>query len=124
MKCYMCDAEATTREHVPPKSFYPKGHRNDLLTVPSCYAHNHDQSLDIEYVRNVIAGFYGTNNEEEQTFEIAKRSFDRSSALFYQTFGSFERIRLDGEETGMFRVDLERMKSVMRAIANAIYFKD
>jgi hypothetical protein len=124
MKCYTCGAEATTREHVPPRSFFPKGRRQNLLTVPSCYVHNHDQSLDIEYVRNLISGFYGTNAEAERTFEIAKRSFDRSSALFHQTFGDFERILLNGEETGTFRVDLERVKSVMRPIANALYFLD
>ena len=124
MKCYACDAEATTREHVPPRSFFPKDRRQNLLTVPSCYAHNHDQSLDIEYVRNLISGFYGTNTEAERTFEIAKRSFDRSSALFHQTFGDFERILLNAEETGTFRVDLDRVKSVMRPIANALYFME
>jgi len=124
MKCYMCDANATTREHVPPKSFFPKGHRGNLVTVPSCVTHNHDQSQDIEYVRNIIAGFYGTNVQAEQTFEVAKRSFDRSPALFYRTFGDFETIVVDGEETGAFRFDLERVKSVIRPIANAIHFND
>jgi hypothetical protein len=122
MTCYSCDGAATTREHVPPRSFFPKGRRGNLLTVPSCYAHNHDQSLDIEYVRNVIAGFYGTNAEGGRTFEAAKRSFDRSSALFHQTFRDFERMPFNGEEAATFRVDLERVKSVMRPIANALYF--
>ena len=94
------------------------------MTVPSCVTHNHDQSRDIEYVRNVIAGFHGTNVQAEQTFEVAKRSFDRSPALFYQTFGDFETVLVNGEETGVFTFDLERVKSVMRAIANAVYFKD
>jgi hypothetical protein len=124
MKCYMCDADATTREHVPPRSFFPKGHRENLVTVPSCIVHNHDQSLDIEYVRNIIVGFSGTNAHAEPVFEIAKRSFERSSALFRQTFGDFEIVHFEGEKTGVFKVDLERMKSVMRPIANAIHFKD
>jgi hypothetical protein len=124
VKCYACSAEATTREHVPPKSFFPKDRRQELLTVPSCYAHNHDQSLDIEYVRNLISCTYGTNAEAEQTFDIAKRSFDRSSALFHRTFSDLEQIHFNGEETGTFSVDLERVKSVMRPIANALYFID
>ena len=125
MKCYMCKAEATTREHVPPRSFFPTGHRDNLVTVPSCVTHNHDQSRDIEYVRNVIAGFHGTNVQAEQTFEVAKRSFDRSPALFYQTFGDFETVLVNGEETGVFTFDLERVKSVMRArlsFISDIYF--
>lgn len=124
MKCYTCDAVATTHEHVPPKGFFPKGYQEKLVTVPSCDTHNHDQSLDIEYVRNVIAGFHGTNAQAEQMFEVVKKSFDRSPALFYQTFGDFETIVVNGEETAKFTFDLERVKSVMRAIANAIYFKD
>ena len=124
MKCYMCKAEATTREHVPPQSFFPKGHRENLVTVPSCVPHNHRQSLDIEYARNVIAGCYGINALGEQTFEIARRFFDRSAALFHQTFGDFETIEFNGEDTGRFRIDLERMQAVMRPIASATYFKD
>jgi hypothetical protein len=72
MKCYMCAADATTREHVPPKSFFPRGHRDNLVTVPSCVAHNHDQSLDIEYVRTLIAGFYGTNARQNRHLKLSK----------------------------------------------------
>jgi hypothetical protein len=57
----MCSADATTREHVPPKSLFPKGYRENLTIVRSCVTHNHDQSLDIEYARNLITGFYGVN---------------------------------------------------------------
>jgi len=32
--CYMCERTATTREHVPPKSFFPEGYRTNLVTVP------------------------------------------------------------------------------------------
>lgn len=124
MKCYMCDEDATTREHVPPRSFFPKGIGENLLTVPSCLAHNQSQSRDIEYVRNVIVACYGINDLGEQTFEIARKSFNRSKALFYQTFGDFEAIEFNGVKTGRFRIDLQRMQSVMRPIANAIYYSD
>ena len=124
MKCYMCAADATTREHVPPRSFFPKGLRENLATVPSCLIHNHDQSLDIEYARNIITGFYGINTQGEQAFEFAKRSYDRSPALFNQTFRDFEKVYFNGDETGVFTIDLDRIKSVMRPIANALYFHD
>ncbi len=120
----MCNAEPTTREHVPPRSFFPKSHRKNLVTVPSCYDHNHDQSLDVEYVRNVIVSLYGGNEQAEQMIGTAERSFDRSPALFYQTFGQFEEVAIDGETTAVFPIDLKRLKAVMRAIASALYFKD
>ena len=34
MPCYTCEAEATTREHVPPRAFFPQGFRTNLWTVP------------------------------------------------------------------------------------------
>jgi hypothetical protein len=120
----MCDAEASTREHVPPKAFFPSGYRQNLVTVPSCEVHNHDQSLDIEYARNVITGFYGANAQGEMAFETTERSFDRSSKLFSQTFHDAEIIRFAGDETIKFTIDLERIKGVMRPIAHAVYFGD
>jgi hypothetical protein len=120
----MCNAEATTREHVPPRSFFPKTRRKSPVTVPSCYDHNHDQSLDVEYVGNVIASLYGGNEQAEQMIGTAERSFDRSPAFFYQTFGLFEEVSIDGQTTVAFPIDLERLKSVIRTIASAIYFKD
>lgn len=47
--CYHCGAPASTREHVPPKGFFPKG--SDLITVPSCETHNHDKSHIDETMR-------------------------------------------------------------------------
>lgn len=120
----MCCAEGTTREHVPPKSFFPLRYRANLVTVPSCRAHNHDQSLDIEYVRNLIAAFYGVNAQGEEALEAAKRSFERNQALLYQMFGDFNTVQLGADQTAVFKADVKRIKRVMEPIANAIYFKD
>ncbi len=57
-QCYRCDQAGITDEHVPPKSFFPEGHRKGLITVPSCEAHNKDNSFDVEYVRNIIVQPY------------------------------------------------------------------
>lgn len=123
MECYMCDEEATTREHVPPKSFFPEEYRDNLITVPSCYTHNHENSPDIEYAKNVISVSNGTNAVAEQTFESVKRSFDRSPALFNQTFRDIEPVLIDSEELGRFTYDIARIKSVMSAVACGIYYK-
>ena len=46
--CYWCGEGvpkvSLTSEHVPPKCFFPKGYRNQLMTVPSCEKHNNDLS--------------------------------------------------------------------------------
>lgn len=59
--CYCCNRSATSREHVPPKCLFPKkdptsniDYRNNLLTVPSCEAHNQAKTHDDEYLRAVL----------------------------------------------------------------------
>lgn len=52
MNCYFqgCTHKAVTKEHIPPKSFFPLDQRNQLLTVPSCEKHNNAKSSDDTYV--------------------------------------------------------------------------
>jgi len=120
--CYMCDAPATSREHAPPRSFFPEGYRRNLITVPSCDRHNSDNSLDVEYVRNVIATQHGVNGLAAKVFEKAQRSWDRKPKLLTQTFSTLQAVQYEGSETGAFRIDLPRHKVVMEAIAYALYF--
>lgn len=123
-KCYMCDAEGTTREHVPPDCFFPKGYRENLMTVPSCPNHNTKNSKDVEYVRNIIVTHFATNDLARGHFRNkALRSFERSPKLFTQTFGDTKPIILDGQETAVSFLELPRFKLVMEAIAHAIHFK-
>jgi len=125
MICYMCDALATTTEHAPPACFFPEGFRKNLFTVPSCAKHNHDNSTDVEYARNVICGQRGTENKAgTRIFETAKRCFDKRPKLFFQTFAEVRNVTVDGEETAAFPLDLPRLRAVMRAIAHALYFRD
>jgi hypothetical protein len=52
MSCYyqLCTRNPDTKEHIPPKSFFPIDQRNQLLTVPSCEEHNNEKSSDDTYV--------------------------------------------------------------------------
>jgi len=52
--CYYCGAPATSKEHVPPRGFFPKG--SDLITVPSCEIHNNDKSHIDETMRVFLMG--------------------------------------------------------------------
>ena len=63
--CYMCDASATGREHVPPRCLFPeakdipgKDFRKKLITVPSCDAHNFAKSKDDEYLMTILPVFF------------------------------------------------------------------
>jgi hypothetical protein len=70
--CYWCLNPATGIEHIPPKGLFPKGHRNNLITVKSCNEHNQDFSKIDERMR-----FYMTSMGGES--EIAKSHFDNKT---------------------------------------------
>jgi len=125
IKCYMCDAGGVTREHVPPRSFFPEGYRTTLWTVRACEAHNLDNSPDVEYVRNVIVSHRNATGTAHGLAQNASfRSFERSAALFARTFRDVAPIRVDGEESAVFRLDLPRFRRVMEAIAYGIYYRE
>lgn len=123
-KCYACGAPATGDEHVPPESFFPPScARKKLVTVPACAKHNNDNAKDVEYVRNVICIQYGTNTAAEEVAEVAYRSWDRSDGLFKRTFHDIKSATIDEkEEIGVFSVDLARVKRVVAAIAQALFY--
>ena len=61
--CYMCDQQANTVEHAPPKCIFPekkdvppgKDYRKKLVTVPSCELHNTETSRDDEYLLYMLS---------------------------------------------------------------------
>ena len=64
----MCDAVATTKEHVPPKCLFPEEKdvgenlRKDLITVPSCREHNNKKSGEDAFLMVSLAGIIGSNS--------------------------------------------------------------
>lgn len=63
VKCYMCENEATSREHVPPRCLFPESKdvkginlRKDLIIVPSCEIHNSQKSQDDEFLLIALTG--------------------------------------------------------------------
>lgn len=123
--CYACERPASTVEHCPPKSFFPEGQRDHLLTVGSCAQHNNDNSKDVEYVRNVLTTLWGVGSSGLELFERkARRSLDRSPGLLTQTFSTMQTVFYEGQITGVFRLDINRLESVFEACARAVHYHD
>jgi hypothetical protein len=121
----MCGAPSTSREHAPPDSFFPKGAKEGLVTVPSCDEHNLKNSLDVEYVRNAIVTHIATNDAARNHFQgKVLRSLQRSPKLRSKLFGNVLPVQLGSTKTGIFSIDINRFKSVMACIAGAMYYKD
>ncbi|MCX6073618.1 MAG: hypothetical protein NTY39_04785 [Campylobacterales bacterium] len=123
MSCYMCNKEKVSVEHAPPKSFFPSGMRNNLITVDSCQEHNEDTSLDDEYVKNLITMLIGGNSTAYKQFsEKTIKSFKRSSALLQSTTEKQHPVNFNGVQTVAFEIDRDRVDLVMRKIAYALFY--
>jgi hypothetical protein len=125
--CYMCDAQATSSEHAPPRCFFPdfsatgRDLRRNLVTVPSCDLHNSAKSKDDEYLRAIILLSAGASSEVARAhfFDKLIRAVKRrphAHAAFIKPIG----LRLDIGE--MLEIDLERFNRGISAIASAIFF--
>jgi hypothetical protein len=125
LTCYACDQPATTREHVPPICFFPKEHRANLITVPSCALHNNANSLDVEYSRNVITTMFGTNEIAQKQFDDkVERSFVNSPNLVNTTFADIHGVVFEGVLTAVCTVNTKRIERVMSACASALHFRE
>lgn len=71
MSCYFqgCGEKGTTKEHIPPRSFFPSGERKQLLTVKSCEKHNNAKSTDDLYVLAQICMNSSPNNRAREVWE-------------------------------------------------------
>ena len=79
--CYYCGKPATSREHAPPRSFFPDSSKLNLITVPSCDIHNGRKSKDDEYVRAllVMSILLHDRPDIQETKDAVERSFHRAA---------------------------------------------
>ena len=59
---YCAEAQATTTDHVPPKGFFAKGYRSDLIRVPACRGCNGSFSPEDEYARQIFTMAAGADD--------------------------------------------------------------
>ena len=100
--CYMCDAPATSREHVPPKCIFPDDaqFRINLITVPSCDVHNLKKSNDDELLRHVLAYAPGNNHLALHIVEQnVMPAFDRRPRLIDTFLPNLTPLQIGNKET-------------------------
>jgi len=78
--CYFCGEESSSKEHIPPKSFFPDTQRKMLIKVDSCDKHNNHKSGDDEYFRFVIVSTAWDKVDEDVKNKII-RSVKRKPLL-------------------------------------------
>jgi hypothetical protein len=125
LKCYLCDDIKHSVEHAPPKGFFPKGMRNNLITVPSCQIHNEETSSDDEYTRNIITMAIDNNQTSvDQFFEKSLKSIKRNKVASQQILDSLKDVNYHNIATKAFKIDRQRFDKTIRKIAYALYYKD
>jgi len=121
----MCDKEGTSVEHTPPRSFFPKGMRDELITVPSCSEHNQETSKDDEYVRNIITMSIENNQTSiDHFFNKSFKSFKRSPALKQTIIDTLEDVSYYRADAKSIRFDRRRFDKVIRKVAYALFYKE
>ncbi len=129
----MCDSDAVTVEHVPPKCLFPEfkdsgsNFRVDLITVPSCDVHNGQKSRDDEFLMVSIAGIIGNNSIGYEHYHgKIQRALRRTSyRLLKEVFLKGEILRVGDDNKFMDLIwgtpDYSRLVDCFKHIAFGIY---
>lgn len=89
--CVICGVnEATTSDHLPPKSIFPKPRPENLITVPSCADCNNNASSLDEAFRLYLALHVGDLDDETTAayFHEALRTYKHNKKLQHEILGS------------------------------------
>ena len=134
--CYMCSAEATSKEHVPPKCLFPEAKdlgpgvdlRKNLITVPSCDVHNSDKSKDDEYLLFGLTLNILNNGAALTHFQTkVLRALNRNPGLL-NAFAKVQQpviaVKADGTAINslMVEIDNKRFISALDHVAQGVYY--
>ena len=118
--CYHCGAPATSREHFPPKAFFPRGGNLQLKTVRACAEHNEAKSHDDAYVlAHVSMNAASRGNLASRIFMASIAPQLDHSPGFRSLFS--ERMPGPGSAVG-YRVDVARFDAFFDNLTCAVFF--
>ena len=130
--CYMCDKIATSKEHAPPKCFFPEkkdipgeDFRKNLISVPSCDEHNSRKSKDDVYLLSLITAHFENNYVAKSHYSTKIfRALNKDIGLQKKILQSAHKTSFQGNNTYVFLVDTERYLKELSNIARALYFHE
>lgn len=135
----MCDREATTVEHAPPKCIFPEkkdlphnvDYRQELITVPSCEEHNTSKSKDDQYLLYLLAASVTSNAVGLNQFMTkVKRSAERKPWLAATMALKAKPARIFHPDENLWEeglgiyVDAPRIDATLSKCACALYFHE
>ena len=133
----MCDAPATSSEHVPPKCLFPERKdlppqtdlRRNLFNVPSSDNHNTQKSQDDEYFLYVLSTSFQINEVGRNLYRTkVRRAIKRNASVFGKIASTATPVTFrepDTEDTVKsvaHELDANRFNTMIDRLARAIYF--
>jgi len=130
-KCYCCNENAISREHIPPKCLFLPPRPSNMITVPSCPKHNFAKSKDDEYFRWFISTACAEFSNDAITLlkEKVTRGLRRSPGLLRMIMqGAIKEIDVYSkggiwlDRRPGFKYDKKRIVRVLKLICKGLYF--
>lgn len=131
--CVYCNKNlATTDDHVPPKSFFPKPRPSNLITVPSCKSCNQDAGKDEEFfLATFMFSFAGNSDAGKRLWaEKLHRMYDKNLGLKRKIASALKRTDFF-TPAGIFlgkgftiQTDEERFAKVTNKIVKGLYYHE
>lgn len=137
VKCYMCNNEATSKEHVPPLCLFPEAKdvkginlRKELIKVPSCEVHNSQKSKDDEFLLIALTGAVCNNYTAYQLTKtkvnraVRRKSQDFLGKVILKNMKSFSVKVIDETEYPVLvgKPDIQRFRNCFTHIAYGLYY--
>lgn len=124
MNCYFqgCNEKGITKEHIPPRSFFPEGEKNQLLTVKSCKNHNNAKSRDDLYVLAQICMNASPSNRAREVFQnkvVPQLNFNNGALRKKLSAGAISL----GNGAVKYRVEVARLDDFFTALSCGIAYK-
>lgn len=123
MSCYYqgCENKGRTREHIPPRSFFPRDQRDQLLTVRSCEEHNNAKSSDDMYVLAHICMNTSPSNGSRDIF------LERVAPQLRHNGEALRKLLANGavplpDGSVAYKVDVDRFDSFFSALSCGIVY--
>jgi len=124
MNCYFqgCNQKGVTKEHIPPRSLFPDGEKEQLLTVKSCEKHNNAKSKDDLYVLAQICMNASPSNRAREVFinKVAPQLDFNNGALRKKLANGAEPL---GNGAVKYKVEVSRLDDFFTALSCGIIYK-
>lgn len=120
--CYWCGAPSSSREHVPPHSFYTADYQGSRITVPSCKTHNEDFHQLDERFRIYLQGTSSSETARKAFADKTIRGLKRSHGLSKTLVARSSPARLQGKHTLALNIPESDHDPFFEKINRALYY--